>query len=271
MYKSKKTGVLGVVITIILLILLVILSNINIENLSYIESGVSRIIMPIQNGLVMLKNKIEGNSDFFTDLTKLQEENKELKQKNSEQEQLLRELEIVKAENTTLKEYMNLTEKYADYKTIPAYIIGKDISNYSNTMVINVGEKDGIKKDMTVIADQGLVGHIISVDANTSKVEVIVDPASAVSCTISTNRENIMCRGILDSSSTLKAIYIPTDATLVPGENVETSGLGGIYQKGILIGTIQEVINTKNPLDRYAIIKTAVDFSTLETVLVITN
>ncbi len=66
-------------------------------------------------------------------------------------------------------------------------------------------------------------------------------------------------------------MYIPTDADLVLEDSIETSGIGGIYPKGILIGKIKEIIETKNITDRYAIVETAVDFSKLETVLVITK
>ena len=65
--------------------------------------------------------------------------------------------------------------------------------------------------------------------------------------------------------------YIPTEATLLENDNVETSGIGGIYPKGIHIGTIKQIVNTKNNIDRYAYVETAVDFSKLQTVLVITN
>lgn len=270
MYKNNTTGILGVVITIILLIVLVILSNVNIEKLSYIESAVSKIVTPIQNGFVMLKNKMQGDNAFFTDVANLRTENEELKKRISELEQAQRELEIIKAENNTLKEYMNLTEKYASYKTMPAYIIGRDISNYSKTIIINVGRNEGIEVNMTVIADAGLVGHVISVTDTSAKVETIIDSASSVSSNVSTTRECIICRGMIDSNN-LKGINIPTDANLVVGDNIETSGMGGIYPKGILVGTIKEVINTKNITDRYALIKTAVDFEALETVLVITN
>lgn len=66
-------------------------------------------------------------------------------------------------------------------------------------------------------------------------------------------------------------MYIPTDADLVLEDSIETSGIGGIYPKGILIGKIKEIIESKNITDRYAIVETAVDFSKLETVLVITK
>ena len=230
-----------------------------IEKLSYIENAFSSLVMPIQNGLTYLKNKVSGNNTFFTDINNLKTENEELKRKNSDLEQSLRELESIKAENETLKEAMNLTEKYGEYKTISGYVI------------INLGSKDGVAPNMTVIADKGLVGHIISVTENTAKVQTIVDPASSVSCTISESKDSIIAKGIINETSLIKATYIPTDANLVQNESVETSGLGGIYPKGIHVGTIKEITNTKNITDRYATIQTAVDFDKLDTVLVITN
>ena len=271
MYKKKKTGVIGVAITIIILIFLVAITNMDIAKMSYVENAVSTLVMPIQNGLTYLKGKLAGDDNFFKDINKLKEENEELKKKNSELEQSLREYEIVKSENDTLKEYMNLKERYKNYTTTPAYVINNDISNYSNTVVINVGKKDGIEENMTVIADEGLVGHVISVTEHTAKVQTIIDTAAAVTSTISTTKDTIVVQGTLENSTVLKATYIPTEATVLQGDSVETSGLGGIYPKGIHIGTIKEVYNTKNPTDRYATVETAVDFSKLATVLVITR
>ena len=215
MFK-KKTSLTGIIVTIIILIMLVILTNINIGKLSYIESAFSGMVMPIQTGITYLKNKISGNNNFFADMNTLKEDNKNLQEKNSELEKSLRELEIIKAENTTLKEYLNLTDKYTSYTTVPAYIINKDITNFSDVFIINVGEKDGIKPGMTVIADKGLVGHIISVTDNTSKVQTIIDGSSIISSSISTSKDSIICRGSLDDGN-LRATYIPTEANLIRG------------------------------------------------------
>ena len=271
MYKNKKRGILGIVVTIIILIFLVIVTNTDIAKMSYIENIASTIVMPIQNGLTYLKNKIVGNDSFFENINNLQKENEELKKRNSELEQSLREFEIIKSENDTLKEYVDLKDKYKDYKTIPAYVINRDIGNYSNTVVINIGEKDGIEENMTVIADEGLVGHVISVTDHTAKVQTLVDAATAVTSTISTTKDTIIVQGTLDDRSLLKATYIPTDASVLQGDSVETSGIGGIYPKGIHIGTIKEIYNTKNITDRYATVEPSVDFSKLATVLVIVN
>ena len=270
MYKNKKAEIAGIVITIIILILIVVLSNVD-NGTSFIENAASKLVMPVQNGLTYLKNKISGNSTFFTDINNLKQENEELSKKNSELEQSLRELESIRSENETLKEYLGLTEKYGEYSTVPAYIINKDISNYSKTIVINVGSDDGIKENMTVIADQGLVGHVISVTSDTAKVRTIVDTSSSVSCLLSTTDESIVCKGTLEEESALRAMYIPDDDGIIQGDSVETSGLGGIYPKGIQVGSIKRVVNTQNATDRYAIVETAVDFDKLDTVLVITN
>lgn len=271
MYKNKRTGAIGIIITIIILVLIVIFSN-SEKNASFFENATNKLVMPIQSVLTYLKNKISGNSTFFIDIDNLKSENENLKKQNSELEQSLRELEIIQSENEMLKEYLDLTEKYGEYKTIPGYVINKDISNYSKTIIINIGKKDGVEENMTVIADEGLVGYVVSVTEDTAKVRTLVDTASSVSALIiNTSKDSIVCKGTLDSNSELKAMYIPTDANIIQGDTVETSGLGGIYPKGIKIGTIKKIISTKNITDRYAIVETTVNFDKLNTVLVIKN
>lgn len=271
MYKNKRTGIIGIIITIIVLIILVLLTNIKTGSITGIETAFSKIVMPIQNGLTYLKNKLAGNNAFFEDINNIKAENEALREKNSELEAALRELEIIKAENATLREYNNMSEKYAEYTTVPAYIINKDISNLSDTMVINVGSNDGIKENMPVITTEGLVGYVLSTTDKTSKIQPIIDPATSVSASLSTSRDGVIVKGILGSDRTLKLMYIPTDADIVLEDTIETSGIGGIYPKGILIGKISQIIESKNITDRYAIVETAVDFSKLETVLVITE
>ena len=246
MNRNKQSNILGGVITLIILILLIFLSNVQLDKLSFLESAVNSIVTPVQRVFTDIRNKIQGNTAYFTNIENLQIENEELRSRNSQLETELRELESIKADNVTLQEYMNLTQKYADYNTIPAYVINKDVSNYSSNLVINVGKKDGVEQNMTVIADKGLVGHVISVTENSAKVQVIVDAASTVSCNISTTEESIICKGTLENHEILRASYIPTGAELIQGDNVYTSGIGGIYRKGILIGTIEEIITTRD-------------------------
>lgn len=266
--NKKRSGKIGIVITIILLIILVFISNLKLNKFSYIENAFSNLIMPIQSGITYLVNKISGNDNYFATMDSLKEENTSLKQKNTELEENLRKLEIIQAENSTLKEYLSLTEQYKSFETIPAYIINKDVSNYSAIFVINVGSENGVKENMTVIAAEGLVGHVISVTKDTAKVQTIIDTSNVVSVSLENSKDNVICRGILNGRE-LKATYISTDTVLTDGEKLYTSGMGGIYPKGIYIGTVKKINDTKNITDRSFIAEAAVDFENLETVLVI--
>lgn len=271
MEKDRKGGIIGVVITIIILIILVVFTNTNSEEVSIIENIANIIVVPIENGLTYLKNKINNNDSFFENIEELKAENEELKTQNSELEQTLREYEIIKNENEQLKEQLNLAEKYSEYTTVPGTIISRDISNYSKTLVINIGSNNGIEENMTVIADEGLVGYIVSVTETTAKIQTIVDSASSTSCLTSSTRDSLICKGTVESSSILNATIISTDANVIQGDSVETSGLGGIYLKGIHVGKVKKVVEGTNKTDSYAVIEAAVDFEKLETVLVITN
>lgn len=264
--QKKKSGVIGVIISVIILIILIIVSNNN--GLSFFENLAGNIVTPIKNGIIYLKNKNDNN--YLASVEKLENENKDLKEQNNNLVQKLRELEVVKAENETLKEYLSLKEKYSEYTTIPAYVISKDIGNYNKMFVINVGEKDGIKENMNVIANQGLVGHVVSVTDTTAKVQTILDNSSAVSAVLTSTRDNIICKGSLENNE-LKGIYIPIESNVVVGDNVETSGMGGIYSKGIHIGTVKQLVSIKNKSDRYILVDPAVDFDKIEDVLVVTN
>ncbi|MBR3512435.1 MAG: rod shape-determining protein MreC [Clostridia bacterium] len=269
MNRNKQTEIFGIIITVVLLILLIFLSNVEAGKLSFLETAVSKVFNPIQKTFNDLNNKIHKNEEYFRNYDQIREENEALKEENSALLEQLRELESLKADNATLQEYMNLTQKYSQYSTIPANIISRDVSNFGSNLVLNVGTNDGVQENMTVIADKGLVGHVLSCTDKTCKVQVIIDSASTVSCNLSTTNETIICKGTLDNNQDLRATYIPLEVDLIKGDSVVTSGVGGIYHKGIFIGTIKEIVTTNNVTDRYAIVEPAVDFSKLNAVLVI--
>ena len=192
---KNRSGVIGIIITTVILIIIIVVSNISTNNLSSIEGTIEKMFMPIQNGIVFLKNKIAGNEQELSDIDTLKSENQNLKNENSKLQEKVRELEILKSENNTLKEYVNLKERYSEYTTVPAYVIQRNISNYEKIVVINVGSKDGIEANMPVISESGLVGHVISVTDKTAKVQIIIDTASNVSANISNVQDSVILKG----------------------------------------------------------------------------
>jgi len=271
LFRKNKTGVIGIIITIIILISLIIISNIKEEKFYIIENGLSKIIIPIQNGLTLLKNKVESNSDFFVELDEIKSENKRLQEENEQLKQKINEMEIIKAENNNYKNYLNLSEQYNNYELIPTYIINEDVFNYNYNIIINVGTKDGVEKDMVVVNEDGVVGHVISVTETTAKVKTLVDTSCFISASINDINNSIVCNGLLNNRRELKGVFIEPDQTVLVGDLVETNGLGGIYPKGLTIGTVKEIIDTKNITDRYIIVETSVDFNNLNYLMVIKN
>lgn len=139
--KKKKTSIIGIVITVVILILIVIISNIGTSQMTSFQTVINNIFMPVQNGFIFIKSKISGNEGQISDIEKLKQENKKLKQANGKLQEQVRELEILKSENNTLKEFVNLKNKYADYQTVPANIIERSYSNYDKIIIINVRKK----------------------------------------------------------------------------------------------------------------------------------
>ena len=269
MYKNKKNGLVGIFVMIGILIILVITTNGNINKFSKVENLFNKFVTPIQNGLVYVKNKIANNTGFFIKMDELKNENEELKKQNQELQEQLNSLQLIKSENEILRKYANLSEGYGEYSTVGAYIINKNTSNLSDVFVINIGTNQGINANMAVVGKEGLVGYVISATNNTAKVQPIIDVASSVSGLLNSSRANVVVRGQVDSDKELKVYTLQTEDDLIIGDTIETSGIGGIYPKGIVIGTVKEIIETKNVTEKYAILETKVDFQNLEYVLVI--
>ena len=124
---------------------------------------------------------------------------------------------------------------------------------------------------MTVITTDGLVGYIETVSQNTSKVVSILDAGNSVSARSTRTRDSVIAKGniSLKDSEKIKITSIPIGVEFIEGDKFETSGMGGVYPKGIAIGEIESFENKANPLENEAILRTYVDFNKLETVAVI--
>ena len=169
------------VIFVILIFICIGLTNGNNRKITIIETIFSEIISIPQKGYIYAKNWITNNTNFFNQVDELQEENKKLKTENEELNAKLINYEVILSENSILKEHVNLTESYPEYNVIVADIISESASNWEETYIINRGERDGVKPDMVVVAEEGLVGYISSVTNNTAKVISILDPGNSVS------------------------------------------------------------------------------------------
>ncbi len=168
-------------------------------------------------------------------------------------------------ENARLRELLDFKEK-SIYPLTAANVIGYDPSNLSSIIIINKGKEQGIKRDCAVITNSGLVGRVVEVGRLTSKVLVINDINSGVAALIQRSRQKGLISGTL--SRGLVMHYLPPGADVRISDTVITSGLSGLYPKGILIGKVIK-IREENYGEMFAVIEPSTDLTRLEEVLVV--
>lgn len=269
--QRERVKIFLKIIFIIAIFILINYTNGNSRKVTIFENVVTNLISLPQRFVVNAKNYTSENNEYFSNVERLQKENEELTQELKEINEKLLNYENLQAENELLKKHIKLANLYPDYSIIVADIITASTSNWEYTYTINRGSKDGIEPNMAVIAESGLVGYIESVTSNTAKVVTILDAGNAVSARVTRTRDTVISKGSLSLAEKrqMRITNIPIGVSLIEGDKIETSGLGGIYPKGILIGKVRSFEQKSNPVENEAIIESYVDFDKLETVAVI--
>ena len=193
-------------------------------------------------------------------------ENFMLKEKSASMALEEEKLSDVINENKRLREILEFKEQKA-IKSIGAEVIGRVPQSWNNILVIDKGSSKNIKKKMAVCSDKGLIGTVIEVYKHTSKVMLITDRASKIGVVLQDTRQTGIMEG--DGYRNCKVIYLSIDSVIKIGEKVFTSGLGGIYPEGILIGTVKKVENDPIGLFIFAIVEPQQDLNELEFVICI--
>lgn len=241
------------------------------RKVTLLEELISDLITAPQKIVVHIKNYIEEDNQYFASVEDLKKENDLLNEKIEEMQLKVLEYESLQAENGVLKRHIKLADLYPDYSVIVADIIVASNNNWEYTYVINRGSKHGIEPNMAVIAEGGLVGYVESVTNDTAKIVTILDAGNAISARIIRTRDTVISKGSLQlaENKQMRITNIPIGVSLVEGDKIETSGQGGIYPKGILIGKVESFEQKNNPVENEAVIESFVDFDKLETVAII--
>jgi rod shape-determining protein MreC len=260
-----------IALIVVLLLVLAAVSHSEKNGVHIISNIISVPAAPLQRAYTFVSGKINEFFGYFDDVQATKAENERLKQKISELERKILDIERLTAENKELRDALNFIDQYDEYDFMGCNIVAKDPGNWFDVFTINRGAKDGILEDSPVVTAYGLVGRVSKTDLLTSRVVSIIDMDSTVSARLSKTRDLIVVRGDVElrNKGLCRADYIPPDADVSAGDTVETSGIGGIYPKGIIIGKIVKVIKNEGQYDSYAIIEPVVDFKRLEDVIVL--
>lgn len=199
-------------------------------------------------------------------LTGIRQENRELKNKIEVLKSLNNQyIEAVEA-NKRLRKLLDLRLKI-DEPTIPAEIIGKDSTNWCKSILLDKGSKDGLIPNMPVVSHNGVVGKTHEVTAHTAKVLLMNDVNSSIAILIQRNRAEGILVGSGHQHSIIK--YFRRDIEVRKGDRVITSGMGGIFPKGLLIGTVSKIQKNTYDLFQYIEVMPEVQISELEEVFII--
>ncbi|MGR0482656.1 MAG: rod shape-determining protein MreC [Candidatus Electronema sp. V4] len=221
---------------------------------------------PLQKGASQLTVPFRSVREKYLDLLTVREE----------KERLLQELQKCRtaayanrgavALNARLRKLLEFKES-SGLPTVTARIIGKDPSHWFRSVIIDRGLSDGVDKGMPVVSGEGIVGQVYAASANYAKVLLAISPSSAIDVLLQDSR----VRGILKGtgSSTYRLEYVLKTVEVAKGDHVVTAGYGGMFPPGLPVGIVSEVTRNRRGMFLEIEVVPAVDFSTLENLLVI--
>jgi rod shape-determining protein MreC len=202
----------------------------------------------------------------------LAKSNDALRAENELLRQQVRALTETVDENVRLRQLLSF-KQHSNHRALGARVIGRDTSNWWKSIQIDRGSGDGVRENMAVVTADGLVGKTIAVTKGQCRVLLLLDPNCKASALLQDSRQHGVVAGpaaAFQREPRLLMTFVDRDAKIPPGESVITSGLGGVFPKGILIGTVVRAqLNPQSGMYQDIEIKPAADLRRLEEVMVI--
>ena len=268
-FKSKK---------FVVILLLIAVSFFFMLRASYTGTAVplaakitSFVTMPFQKAASKVYNAVYGSFSDFIHAPSISKENDLLKNQNALLLSQVAELEKYKNENKKMKEFLGVKEENPDFVMEPAEVIGRDASDRFYSFTIDKGEKQGIKKYSPCITSQGLVGMVTAVGPNFAKISTVLDSTVEVGVKVMQTSDIGITEGnaVLASDGKLKLSYLPRESEVGIGGLVLTTGIGGIFPEGIIVGVVSEVSPDSQGLTINAVIKPLMDIKNVTDVMII--
>lgn len=224
------------------------------------------IVNPLQKATFAVHSRARHAWESYINLVNIQKENQALKRQVLDLKHQKAALLQEELENRRLRKLLKLKAQH-EFPSVVAQVIGEDAVGWYRTFFINRGSEDGILPRMAVTAAEGVVGRISRTSREMSQVVLVTDPNLAVDCRVARTRD----RGVLTGSAQDKCVlrYLRLDSEARPGDEVVTSGLDGIFPRGLPVGRIESVSKDDQRLFLRARVIPAVNFSEIEEVLVI--
>jgi rod shape-determining protein MreC len=232
----------------------------------------SLVLMEMLRPLLVVESQLaDDGSDFlhnYFDLVGVRQENLILKQQVAQLQSQQRRMAELQAENRHLADLLELRDALGT-SAIAANIIGSDATGLSRTLILSEGDRQGLVRGMAVISIEGVVGKLIVVSHDAARVLLISDHNSALDAFDQRSRARGIIAGVVEDGLTMK--YVDRSEDTKPGDTIVTSGMDGIFPRGLLVGTVASVSQEGPGLFLNIKVKAAVNFRELEQVMILTT
>ncbi len=259
------------VLTCLCTVLMVVTISTDVLNRP-LNTAVGYIVVPFQQGISNVGGWLSRRSEELVQIKQLLEENQRLQEQVNELTVENTLLQQDKAELNRFRELYKMDEQYDTFHKVGAKIISRDTNNWYSTFTIDKGLEDGLRVDMNVIADGGLVGRITSIGPNWAKVTSIIEDNANVSAKSLSGSNTMIVSGDLETMKDGVIRFsqlIDSNNEVAEGDKIVTSHISDKYLPDILIGYIYSIEADANNLTKSGYLSPAVDFEHLEEVLVI--
>lgn len=242
------------------------------EDSSILHNAAGVLASPFRAAAESVGGWVEDKRRYYQDYGDLLAENQALREEVAELRAAARQAEKDRAENALLRELIGLREQRRDFELESAAVIERGASNWARTMTLNRGTKHGVAVDNAVISSEGyLVGVVIEAGLNWCTVQSVIDSDTELGALLFRTGDVVIAEGdfALMREKRLKATYLPADTTLLIGDYIVTSGLGGYYPSDLVIGTVERVEADDDGLARYAVVAPMLELDDLTEVFII--
>lgn len=260
-------------IALLILLILFYISLLSVGKDNFLGRTLGVAVVQVQKPFTFIGNAVSGKIESFTSADKIEDENEELKGRIAELEQ---ELSTQRLSNSELEELRQLSKAFDSQKVLNEYdgvaaeIVSYDGSSIFNVFTVNAGSDSGVKINDPVINEEGLIGRVSSTGKNWCKIVAIIDESNKVGFQLSKNlKYRGVCQG--DGKGELSGYLFDADASVRVGDELITSGIGGVYPAGLVIGNVESVDKGQDTPLKTVVIEPAVNFKSISKVAILTG
>lgn len=272
-YHIKKSSKDPRVLLVVMLVLCVGISFVYIHEgqagpLHAVKNALCSLTAPLTHASAQLESARAYASESLSDTLATSSKLSELQEENESLRAQLAEMEEYRQEAQRLESLLNISEKYS-VEGITACVTGKTSEAYDQAVTLDAGSSDGVAVGQSVMGPNGVIGQIISTTEHSATVRLLSDPQSGVAVLLQATREEGVCVGSLEGLLYLE--NISEDANVQVGDVVVTSGLGGSYTRGLIVGRVVRIDQRQGESSRRIVVSPNEEAGPLQEVMIVSN